>query len=232
MAFSVEVNEQERLVIVQELEPRARTVDSGLVFQAVRQATSTVHELEAYAIVLAKAGSIPTTTSGKRRRSDCRHLYLQGQLEFHAKWIAETEDGNLRPLVAPRPESVRQPTAKEIEFWLIQRIAARMGVSASQIQVSKPFAELGMGSLDAVEVAADLEHWLNRRLPPMAIYNYPNISSLANWLASTSRAAPPPETGYLPPPRIYDPNQMLREIQQLSQAEIEASIGQEANQSR
>jgi hypothetical protein len=44
-----------------------------------------------------------------------------------------------------------------------------------------------MGSLDAVELASDLERWLNRRLSPTAIYNHPNIDALAKWLRTTSQ---------------------------------------------
>jgi hypothetical protein len=77
VAFSVEIKEQERLVVVQEIEPRVRSLDSQAAFQAIRQAISTVHELEVYSIVLAKAGAIPKTTSGKRRRAACRDVFLQ-----------------------------------------------------------------------------------------------------------------------------------------------------------
>jgi acyl-CoA synthetase (AMP-forming)/AMP-acid ligase II/acyl carrier protein len=231
VAFSAEIEEQERLVVVQEIEPRNRSVDSQAAFQAIRQAISAAHEVEAYSIVLAKAGAIPKTTSGKRRRTTCRDLFLEGGLEMHANWTARGRNGQPHPMISAPAEPVRQPTAKEIEVWLVQRIALRLSVTTSQIQLERPFFELGMGSLDAVEITSDLERWLNRQLIPTAIYNYPNISSLANWLATSARASEDPNATSLPQAGAFSASQMLREIQQMSQEEIEASIGQElANQ--
>ena len=236
VAFSVEVKGEERLVIVQEIEPRTRSLDGDAAFQAVRRAVSTAHDLEVYAIVLAKAGTIPTTTSGKRCRGACRDLFLRNGLEVHAKWVAGLHDKKSPPLVPQRLQSVGQPTAKEIESWLKQRIAAQMRVPALEVQVNKPFMELGMGSLDAVEVATDLEAWLQRELSPTAIFNHPNIVSLATWLANPDSVSED-QTVASPLPALpittFDSSQLLREIQQMSHAEIEASLRQEmANQRR
>jgi len=180
-AFSAEIADEERLIVVQEIEPRTRTLDSEAAFQAVRQAIAAAFEVELYSIVLAKAGIVPKTTSGKRRRAACRDLFLRDALEVHARWTAQITNGHPHPLISKCRGTVYAPTAKEIEDWLVQRIAARMSLSTSQVQVTRPFLEMGMGSLDAMEVAADLQTWLDRRLSPTAIYNYPNIASLANW---------------------------------------------------
>ena len=93
--------------------------------------------------------------------------------------------------------------AAEIESWLIERITARLPLAPGEVKVTTPFLELGMGSLDAVEIAAALERWLGRQLSPTAIYNYPTIAALACWLAipvaprSRGAAAGPPT--HLPP---------------------------------
>ncbi len=81
-AFSVDVGNRERLVVVQEIEPRRRNLEAEAALQAVRRAIAAEHELEVYAIVLAKAGEIPKTSSGKTRRSACRERYLSGQLKY------------------------------------------------------------------------------------------------------------------------------------------------------
>ena len=54
-----------------------------------------------------------------------------------------------RALLTPR-----QASAEEIESWLIERITARLRLAPGDVQVTTPFLELGMGSLDAVEIAA------------------------------------------------------------------------------
>lgn len=226
VAFAVEVRDQERLVVVQELEPRTRSLDDDAAFQAVRQAISRAHEVEAYAIVLAKAGAIPKTTSGKRRRALCRDMFLQNELEVHARWTAGPKNGHRHPLLPAGRQSTCQLSAKEIEAWLVQRIAAQLHISASQVHVTTPFLELGMGSLDAMEVASDLQHWLDRRLSPTAIYNYPSISSLASWLASPVpvRKLPSVKAAAPSPASELDSDRLLRDIQQLSEADMAAFI--------
>ena len=94
---------------------------------------------------------------------------------------------------------------------------------------------MGMGSLDAMEVAADLQTWLDRRLSPTAIYNYPNISSLAKWLASPARTSDSAslKPAVTSPESDFDPDRLLRDVQRLSEADMVAFISQElAQQSR
>jgi acyl-CoA synthetase (AMP-forming)/AMP-acid ligase II/acyl carrier protein len=232
VAFSAEIKEQERLIVVQEIEPRQRSVDGPAAFQEIRQAISSVHELETHSIVLAKAGAIPKTTSGKRRRAACRDLFLQGRLEMHASWTANGKNGHAHPILSERREPLCQPTAKEIEAWLVQRIARQLSVPTSQIRLEKPFLELGMGSLDAIEITSDLEGWFKRPLSPTAIYNYPNIISLANWLANSTNAPQAPEETPTPRNGAMNSSELISTIQQMSREEIEASIEWELRNQR
>ena len=72
VAFSIDVQDAERLVVVQEIEPRTRALDSEAALAAIRGAIAKEHELDVFAILLAKAGQIPKTSSGKTQRSACR----------------------------------------------------------------------------------------------------------------------------------------------------------------
>nr|AXN93578.1 PuwC [Cylindrospermum moravicum CCALA 993]AXN93587.1 PuwC [Cylindrospermum alatosporum CCALA 994] len=81
-AFTVTVNEQEKLIVVQEVERTwLRKLDGETVVKAIRLAVSQQHELQVYAAVLIKTGSIPKTSSGKIQRRACRAKYLAGTLE-------------------------------------------------------------------------------------------------------------------------------------------------------
>jgi len=81
-AFSVEVEGEERLVVVQEVERTyVRQLNSGEVVEAINQAVSLEHELAIDTIVLLKPGSIPKTSSGKIQRSVCRQKFLDGSLQ-------------------------------------------------------------------------------------------------------------------------------------------------------
>ncbi len=121
-------------------------------------------------------------------------------------------------------------TAGEIEDWLIERIAARLRLPPAQVRVTTPFLEFGMGSLDAVEIAAELERWLGRRLSPTAIYNYPNIAALARWLASPlarCRSRRPRSQPVAVAGGGSDPQRLLDDVRHMTEEEMKAFILQE-----
>ena len=73
-----------------------------------------------------------------------------------------------------------------IQNWLIENLAQRLGVPASEIDVNEPFASSGLSSVAAVSLSADLEDWLSIKLSPTIVYDYPNIAELARYLSSTT----------------------------------------------
>lgn len=90
-AFSVDVNGDERLVIVQEVERHYPNLEINEVIGAIRQVVSEDHELQVYAVVLIKTGSLPKTSSGKIQRQACRADFLDGSLEVVGDWSENPE---------------------------------------------------------------------------------------------------------------------------------------------
>ncbi|MDB9490476.1 fatty acyl-AMP ligase [Dolichospermum circinale CS-534/05] len=86
-AFTVEVNHQEKLVIVQEVERsylRKLAVDE--IVSAIRETVALNHGLQVYAILLIKPASIPKTSSGKIQRHACRQGFLKETLAVVGEW--------------------------------------------------------------------------------------------------------------------------------------------------
>ena len=95
-AFSLDIDNEERLVIVAEVEKHIPTITdrhvaSGLepegqvglyakVVSTVRRAVAEHHSLRAHQVLLIKRGSIPKTSSGKVQRNACRSRFLAGSL--------------------------------------------------------------------------------------------------------------------------------------------------------
>ncbi len=227
-AFSVDVHDRDRLVVVQEIEPRRQNLDAEAALRTVRGAIAADHEIEVYAIALVKAGEIPKTSSGKTRRSASRERYLSGQFAVIAEWKAhqEADDAAWDGQAAVRPQTV---TARQAERWLIDRIAARLRLPPAQVHVTTPFLEFGMGSVDAVEIAADLERWLGRRMSPTAVYNYPNIAALAQWLANPPVEMAPSFKVHPAHPALAetDPEQLLHDVRHMSEADMQAFVLEE-----
>lgn len=92
-AFAVEINNSERLVIVQEVERSyLRKLNANEVIGAIRKAVGEEHDLQAYAILLLKTNSLPKTSSGKVRRSTCRTGFQEATLDVVADWSINPEN--------------------------------------------------------------------------------------------------------------------------------------------
>jgi acyl-CoA synthetase (AMP-forming)/AMP-acid ligase II len=82
VAFTIEAQAQERLVVVQEVERSyLRRLDMEEVVGNIYQALQVEHELEVFATVLLRTGSIPKTSSGKVQRQACKAMFLEGKLD-------------------------------------------------------------------------------------------------------------------------------------------------------
>ncbi len=86
-------------------------------------------------------------------------------------------------------------TAAEIEAWLLQRLQARLGAGAETtgetVDRHMPFSYYGLDSIDAVELAAELEDWLGRPVSATLTFDYPTVSAVASYLAAESVFVPP-----------------------------------------
>lgn len=86
-AFAVKVNQEERFVIVQEVERSYRNrIMIEEVVELIRWTVFEQHFVDVYGIVLLKPGSLPKTSSGKVQRSACRTLYLNQKLDAIGQW--------------------------------------------------------------------------------------------------------------------------------------------------
>jgi len=86
-AFTIEIDNQEKLVIVQEVERTyLNNLNANEVFFAIREAVALHHALQVYAIALIKPASIFKTSSGKIQRYACRHAFLTEMLAIVGQW--------------------------------------------------------------------------------------------------------------------------------------------------
>lgn len=86
-AFSIDAEDGEKLIIVQELERSAwRHIDVSAVKAVVASAVSEAHEVQPWEILLLKPGTIPKTSSGKIQRYACRENYLNKSLNVVGQW--------------------------------------------------------------------------------------------------------------------------------------------------
>nr|VFK60339.1 MAG: 8-amino-7-oxononanoate synthase [Candidatus Kentron sp. UNK]VFK69214.1 MAG: 8-amino-7-oxononanoate synthase [Candidatus Kentron sp. UNK] len=183
VAFSVELDEKEQIVIVQEVQrTHLRKLNTEAVFDAIRLAVLARHELAVHAIVLLKPGRLPKTSSGKVQRRACRARFLARELESVAEWRQPTPRKIPRSKVTPPPTEFRT-TKTIITDWLATRIGQLAGIPPEQIDTGRPFAHYGLNSVAAVGLSGDLGEWLGQPLAATLAYDYPTIDAMARYLA-------------------------------------------------
>lgn len=96
-------------------------------------------------------------------------------------------------------------SSREIQDWLIAHIAELLNVAPGIIDIREPFASYGLSSLDLVSLSGDLEETLGRRLSPTLAYDYPNILTLARYLAEDLEKERPELTEKAPGDRSTEP---------------------------
>lgn len=182
-AFAVDENGTERLVIVAEVERSGRKVAVHKVADAVRRSVAEHHDVMVDSLVLLKPGSVPKTSSGKIQRHACKSGYESGTLSLVGRWDAETAADEAAP---QQPATVG---AGAIRSFLVERIARRLHLEPAALDSRQPLASFGLDSLSAVQLAGELEEWLQRPLSPVLIYDYPSIDALALHLAGEDSTA-------------------------------------------
>lgn len=251
-AFAVEIEGQERLVVVQEVErTHLRQLAGETVASQVRRAIAEQYELQLYGLQLIKTGSIPKTSSGKIQRLQCRAGYLDQQLATVYAWQSESSSLTLsnnweyrstdepqtsmvvgggsairlRPS-APNSDAVHSPEALThlLKTWLAQELE----VPVTAIDAQRPFAEYGLDSVAAVELTEALQAVVEQPLSPTLAYEYPTIEAVAQFLGHS--ATPGYEQVPRSSPQVMvddDLAALVDELEGLSEADLEKLLEQQ-----
>lgn len=188
-AFSIDHDNEEQLVVVQELKPRAKP-DFGEIFGIIREVIADAFDLSVYNTVLVKAGTIAKTSSGKIQRSTTRHRYLADEHNVIAHLLGHsaeqlTGDPLEEQEVDARCEPVANATAAaDIQQWMVAELAQELKISMAEIDIHQPFSYYGLASVEGITLVGKLEEWLARPVPLSLIWDYPTIHSASQWLGS------------------------------------------------
>lgn len=177
-AFAVDIDGRERLIIVAEVE-RSRHKEWGDVISAIRRDVAAEHEIPPDGIVLVRFGSIPKTSSGKIQRHACRDEFIAKKLSIVSEWYSWAADGSeshestdsvgatastesaATPSAAGLPEV--DPTVAAIVLDHVRAVAKER---AKSLHLDTNIVlELGLDSLERVEIASSLEETFGGRFP-------------------------------------------------------------------
>lgn len=168
-AFSIDVDGEERVVIVQAVR-RARQEDPEPIVAAIRAAVSEHHDLQIETVVLVRAGSVPRTSSGKVKRGACRARFLENAL-------AEVFRDSLAPASAPAIRTCDRhylrgldPAGRidALQEWLQSGLRGLLRDDTAWSVDSSP-AALGLDSLAAAQLKHELESAFQVHVPWSAV---------------------------------------------------------------
>ena len=117
-------------------------------------------------------------------------------------------------------------SATAIQQFMVDWLVKELKIPASSIDITKAFADYGLDSVTAVELADALQGWLGCVLSPTVAYEYPTIESLSCYLASNSAESedlsPELWSGTAAEDEV---EQLLSELEHLSDAETQQLLG-------
>ena len=188
-AFTIEEGPEQKLVIILELE-RHQRAEAAQVIGAICRDVAREHDLVVDSIVLVRAGSIPKTSSGKVQRHVCRDAFLDRSLEGVAEWHRAGSDGpvaaedrRLGEAAEPRrPEAARGPSTsngrRAADRWQTLEATAEIVLDVVRsigkdrtvgLELDSSIVELGLDSLERMEIVAALEDHFGGRFPEQVI---------------------------------------------------------------
>ncbi len=201
-AFSVEARGEERLVVVQEIRPRAG-MNMTEMTEAIRQSVAEVHELQIYAVVLVKPGGVPKTSSGKVQRRACRKSFLEGSLdELERSLLPESNPAAQSSTVSAEALLSLAPAERgaKLNEYLRGQVARVLNLDPRAAGWQSSLPALGLDSLTAIELKNLIEVDLKIAVPLVDFLQGGNVEQLANRIDEQLAAAPPPLDPLIPSP--------------------------------
>lgn len=70
----------------------------------------------------------------------------------------------------------------QVQQWLVEKIAIRLGVPTTEVDVEKYFDEFDLDSTEALVLSGELENWLGFELETTALWYHPTIAALSKYI--------------------------------------------------
>lgn len=194
VAFAIERNEREQLIIVCEVERDRTNTQWGDLINSIRSRIMEEHELPPDAIVLVRANSVPKTSSGKVQRHACREQFLQDKLLVVAQWMSW--DGSTINAEIEAPLSNGKPLGEDeqrVVSIVISQVREIAKDRARKIDLETNIVvDLGLDSLERLNIAATLERIFGGRIPDDVLQEVETIREVAEAILTHIGSEPIP----------------------------------------
>jgi natural product biosynthesis luciferase-like monooxygenase protein len=164
-AFSIELEDEERLVIVHEVIRQVLKKDLREAIRAACISVADEHQVSPHALILIRTGTLPKTTSGKVQRLKCRELYLSGALDV----LASSEGGSV-------PDAAGSWVG-ELTGWLPEQV--------NGLPDDTRVASLGLDSLKVLDLKMHIQTLSGRNVPISELLGRTTLGEVRSWLESS-----------------------------------------------
>ncbi|PEL52431.1 non-ribosomal peptide synthetase [Bacillus wiedmannii] len=173
-AFTVKVNDEQRLVIVQEVERSYRKKPLYNIVERIRKAVESKYELQVHSIVLITPGSIPKTTSGKIQRKACSLAYLSGSLKKIEEWHYSNAG------------HVDGESQMDLETWICNNFSKALGINITQLDLNYPLSHYGLDSMTIVNIVHSIEKRVGINIPMARFFENISLRSIIDEILEQS----------------------------------------------
>ncbi len=193
VAFAVESDDQERLVVAFEANPR-RLSDVEALAGTVRRALGRAFDIELHALAAVRRGGLPRTSSRKPRRGHAAQLWSLGQLPVLAQ--AFPDDGLELSDLLPGRATLAQATVRDAGGLLagafadwIRRQGGMEGIPDRQVR-SSSLPELGLASLQIIDLLHSVHALYGVEIALGDSLEAASLDTFAELIVSRLRTAP------------------------------------------
>ncbi len=183
-AFAVLDHGKEQLVVMQEVSGNGLQPQDlqQLALQGAR-AIATRHGISPRALLFIQPGTLPKTSSGKIQRTEAKKIYESGQCTTLYSWE------NSAQAVMPREsrEQAQRPfTDWQSELYVQMQtwVSDKLNVDAHHVDLDVTFSELGVDSIEAIDLVDRLQDTIQRTIPATELLRYPTVKALIEHFAS------------------------------------------------
>lgn len=165
IAFSVEKENEEKLVVVQELKKESQSLTPEVfseIFQKIRANVLTQHEIAVSSILLIPSNSLLKTSSGKKQRRGCQKSFLAKKLSTVSRWdqneeVLEIPVNTVSKKLMQTLKDVLEPEQQRFLLVDFLKTTLQKILKQNQLEIHQPLIYLGLDSVLAIEFRTALE---------------------------------------------------------------------------
>ena len=184
-AFGMPGKGREQLIVLQEVRRKAsQNLDLALVAGMTARAVAASHGVLPTEIVLLPPNALSRTSSGKLQRVAARQRYRDGLLAPLYVWRSGgAQEPPKQPTVTADEDFMaldwQEELSQEVQLW----VAEKLDVEAHHVSLDATFIDLGIDSIEAVELVERLQERVGRLVPVIEMLRYPTVKALIEHLA-------------------------------------------------